>query len=100
MVLDEHEQPPDGDHSSGEPVRKKCMLEKLLGISFSENTDTSVTVSHNELVIAELSRYKSEPTLELKGKPLEWWKDHQHSYPNLSCMAKKIFRDSGNISSF
>ena len=90
MVLDEHEQPPDGDHSSGEPVRKKCMLEKLLGTSFSENTDTSVTVSYNELVIAELSCYKSEPILELKGKPLEWWKDHQHSYPNLSCMAKNI----------
>ena len=35
--------------SNGEPVRKKCMLEKLLGISHSDSGDSSVTVSHNEL---------------------------------------------------
>jgi len=46
------------------------MLEKLLGTSFSDNTDTSVMVSYNELVMAELSRYKSQMILELKGKPL------------------------------
>jgi len=72
VVLDDtDERPPDGHHSSGdsgEPVKKKCMLEKLLGTSFSEHTDTSVAVSYNELVMAELSRYKSEPILELKGK--------------------------------
>jgi len=56
------------------------MLEKLLGISFSEHTDTSVAVPYNELVMAELSHYKSEPMFQLKGKPLEWWKNHQHSY--------------------
>ena len=39
--------------------------------------------------MAELSRYKSEPILELKGKPLNWWKNHQHSYPNLLCMARR-----------
>ena len=76
--------------TSGEPVRKKCMLEKLLGDTFSNNhLDNSVTVSFNELVQAELSRYKSEPLLELKGKPLEWWKYHEHSYPKLSHMAKR-----------
>ena len=41
--------------SNGEPVRKKCMLEKLLGTSFSDSGDSSVTVSHNELVMAKLS---------------------------------------------
>jgi len=86
------------------------MLKKLLGTSFSEHTDTSVAVSYNEMVMAELSHYKSEPILELKGKPLEWWKNHQHSYPNLSCMArrylgvvaasvpsKSLFSTAGNI---
>jgi len=56
------------------------MLEKLLGTFFSDSTDTSVTVSYNELVMAELSRYKSELILELKGKPLDWRKNHQYSY--------------------
>ena len=75
--------------SNGGPVRKKCMLEKLLGTSFSDNGDSSVTVSHNELVMAELSRYKSEAVLELNGKPLEWWNKYKHSFPNLSLMARK-----------
>ena len=76
--------------TSGEPVRKKCMLEKLLGDTFSSScSDNSVTVSFNEIVQAELCRYKSEPLLELKGKPLEWWKYHEHSYPKLSRMAKR-----------
>ena len=39
--------------------------------------------------MAELSRYKTEPVLELKGEPLKWWNKHEHSYPNLSCMAQK-----------
>ena len=29
---------------SGAPVRKKCMLEKVLGTTFPDNADTSVTV--------------------------------------------------------
>ena len=111
IVLDE--QPPDSGHNrgdSGEPVRKKCMLGKLLGTSFSDSSDTSVTVSYNELVMAELSRYKSEPILKLKGKPLDRWKNYQHSYPNLSRMAcrylgvvatsvpsERLFSTAGNV---
>ena len=58
--------------TNGEPVRKKCMLEKLLGDTFSNNNlESSVMASFNELVLAELSHYKAEPLLELKGKPLE-----------------------------
>ena len=72
---------------SGAPIRKKGMLEKLLGTTFSDNADTSVTVSYSELVMAELSCYKSELILGLKGKPLEWWRNHEHSYLNLSRMA-------------
>ena len=53
---------------SGGPVRKKCML---LGTTFSDNADTSVTVSHSELVMTELNHYKSKPILQLRGKPLE-----------------------------
>ena len=56
------------------------MLEKLLGTCFSDNGDSSVTVSHNELVMAELRRYKSEAVLELNEKPLEWWNKYKHSF--------------------
>ena len=36
-----------------------------------------------------MSRYKSEPVLELKEMPLEWWKSHHQSYPHLANMARK-----------
>ena len=90
-----------------------CVLEKLLGTSFSDNGDSSVRVSHNELVMAELTRYKSEAVLELNGKPLEWWNKCKHSFPNLSLMAQKylgvvatsvpserLFSCAGNIVTF
>ena len=88
VVLEQSSSSHQTSEGSSEPVRKKCMLEKILGTTFSEGADSSVTVSHNELVMAEISRYKSEP-LELKGRPLEWWNKHKHSFPNLSRMAQK-----------
>ena len=67
-------------------------------------------MSFNELVLAELSQYKSERVLELKEKPLEWWKSHHQSYPHLEMVARKYlgvvatsvsserpFRNAGNI---
>ena len=56
------------------------MCSQLLGDTFSANPD-SLSVSLNELVLAGLSQYKSEPVLELKEKPLEWWKSHYQLYP-------------------
>ena len=98
VVLDDLEQPSSSHQTSernGEPVRKKCMLEKLLDTTFSDSADSSVTVSHNELVMAELSRYKSEPVLELK-------KNHWSggtSIPQLVSHGTEIFRGGGNICS-
>ena len=79
------------DSGNPEPPRtKKCALEKLLGSTFSSvNPDSSFSVSLNELVRTELSCYKSEPVLGLKEKPLEWWRLHHQSYPNLAKVARK-----------
>ena len=60
-------------HSSSEresdssPARKKCCLEKLLGEKFQTEPQSTgvISVSHDELVQAEVSRYKSEPILWL-----------------------------------
>ena len=46
VVLDDLEQPSSSHQTrerSGEPVRKKCILEKLLGTTFSDSADSSVT---------------------------------------------------------
>ena len=39
-------------------------------------------MSFNELVLAEVSCYKSEPELELRESSIKWWKSHHQSYPN------------------
>lgn len=75
--------------SNHPPPTKKCALEKLLGDTFSSNRESSLSVSLNDLVLAELSRYKSEPILEVKEKPMEWWRSHHPSYPHLAKMARK-----------
>ena len=57
VIIDEE----PGEHTDPSP-KKKCCLEKILGNTFSVvNTDSSLSVSFNELVLAEVSRYKSEP---------------------------------------
>ena len=72
------------------PHTKKCALEKLLGSTFSSvNPDSWFPVSFNELVQAELSRYKSEPVVGLKKKPLEWRRAHHQSYPHLAKVEQK-----------
>lgn len=77
--------------SSTKSKSKKCVLEKLLGDTFTANAtcESSFSVSLTDLVLDELSRYKSEPVLELKEKPLEWWRLHHQSYPHLAKMARK-----------
>ena len=47
VVLKQSSSSHQTSEESGEPVKKKCMLEKLLGTTFSESTDNSVTVSLN-----------------------------------------------------
>ena len=53
VAVDDLEQPSSSQTNkrsgdSGGPVRNKCML---LGTTFSDNANTSVTVSHSELVM-------------------------------------------------
>ena len=86
------------------------MLEKLLCTTSLESAHSSVIVTHYELVMAELSHCKSEPVLELNGRPLEWWNKHKHSFPNFShtthkylgmvaasIPSERLFRCAGNV---
>ena len=63
--------------------RKVNVLEKILGDKFDTQPGSigTVTVSHNKIVQAEISRYKRVPSIKLSEKPLPWWNLHQHSFP-------------------
>ena len=65
----------------------------MLGEKFESNHSHTMaeatTVSYLELMNAEISRYKSEPSLKLSEDPLKWWRLHRHSLPHLATTAQK-----------
>ncbi|CAG9836193.1 unnamed protein product [Diabrotica balteata] len=38
--------------------------------------------------IQEVQRYMDETPIGRNDNPLEWWKNHQHLYPNLAHLVK------------
>ena len=70
--------------------QKITLLEKLLGKKF-ESTPSTVAVSENEIVQAEISYYKNASPISLRDKPLDWWNKRKHLLPNLAKLAKSIW---------
>lgn len=98
------------DNASAEPKQKKPKnaLLDMLGDSFIiEPTSTS---TNEDVMKSELLRYKSEATIPLDQRPLEWWSVHSFVFPNLCKLALKylcipatsvpseqLFSTAGNI---
>ena len=82
----------DQNDDTAQP-KQQSALQKLLGDSFFHSSDgddqAPASVSLNELILSEISRYKSEPLVALDEKILEWWQSHGPSYPHLRRLAKK-----------
>ena len=81
----------------------------MLGKKF-EGNQTTITVSENEIVQAEISYYKSASSIGLRDKPLKWWNVCKRVLPNLARLAQKylgivatlvplerLFSTAGNI---
>ena len=89
--------------------QKTTLLEKLLGRKF-EGNQTTITVSENKIVQAEISYYKSASPIGLRDKPLKWWNVRKRVLPNLARLTQKylgivatsvpserLFSTAGNI---
>lgn len=104
----------DQNNDTSAQCKKLSALQKLLGDSFFHSSDgddqAPASVSLNELILSEISRYKAKPLLALNEKILDWWQSHGPRYPNLKKMAKKylaivatsvpserLFSTAGNI---
>ena len=96
------------------PKRKKSALLVLFRDEYESNqsleTGSSLPTSADNIVRAEVLKYKSEPSIPLGEQSeysLDWWKRNNHSYPNLTIMARKylcitvpseqLFSTAGNI---
>ena len=98
--------------STAEPRKKKAKnaLLDMLGDSFIVQAAATCTSTHEDMIHAEVLRYKSETTIPLDQYPLEWWCAHSCVFPNISKLARKylcivatsvpseqVFSTAGNI---
>ena len=97
-----------------EPPNKKAKsaLIDILGDSFTQQAvqNTSAIETREDLVHAEILRYKAEATIFLDQDPLAWWGTHSYFFPSLSQLAQKylcvvatsvpseqVFSTAGNV---
>ena len=86
------------------------MLGDKFDSSHNHTMEEATTVSYSVLMNAEISRYKSESSLNLREDPLKWWRLYHHSFPHLADAAQKylaivatsttserLFSTAGNI---
>ena len=52
--------------------------------------EEATSVSYSELMNAEISRHKSESSLNLHEDPLKWWRLYHHSFPHLANAVQKF----------
>ena len=98
--------------STAESRKKKAKnaLFDMLGDSFIVQASATCTSTHEDVIHAEVLRYKSETTIPLDQYPLEWWCAHFCVFPNISKLARKylcnvatsvpleqVFSTAGNI---
>ena len=55
----------------------------------NQKEESVTTVSFNDLILSELSRFKAEPLLKFEGDVLLWWRQRSMSYSHLAKMARK-----------
>lgn len=65
-----------------------CALEVLFGETFAQPDKQASAMSPHDKAVDEIKKYRAEDPLPLKGDPLSWWKEHQHTYPLLSSLAR------------
>jgi hypothetical protein len=93
------------EHTEGEPPAKKVKLESseatevkpeagsmedFLGDVVITKVEPAKVVKPEDLVTAEMTRYKAEPQAILKQDPLQWWKVREAAFPILSKVAKRL----------
>ena len=73
--------------------KSKSAMEDLFGDVFIVREEPAQPVTSRAR--EEVQRYRVEPGMPISENPLGWWKDHQHSYPLLSKLAKRILNIQG-----
>ena len=72
---------------SDSPPKKKTAMESLFGDVFVTHVETSGATKLVQIE-TEVVRYKTEPCIPISSNPLDWWRENQYTYPNLSHLAK------------
>ncbi|KAM3861959.1 E3 SUMO-protein ligase ZBED1-like [Diretmus argenteus] len=94
---DEAEKNSQSDHDETDedegPAPKKraplTLLEDLLGKTFKAAPVEEQPKSAYERAEVEVTKYRSTPSLGLKGDPLGWWRKKEEDFPLLAKLAKR-----------
>ena len=71
------------------PKKKKSKLSDFFADVYEDRSRKRYTKI--ERIVAEVKRYKSEESIDIDDKPLEWWKMRGCQYPLMSTLAKQYF---------
>ena len=71
-----------------EVVETKTVLENILGDVYLVKVEPAK--SPLEQAELQVSAYRKEQTLHVAKSPLQWWKQHQHMFPLVAKVAKRV----------
>ncbi|XP_077314545.1 E3 SUMO-protein ligase ZBED1-like [Lithobates pipiens] len=89
-TLEEEESSPiEDNHSPSPPKRKRSPLMTLLGQSFTDTEGTIEPKTPYAKAEEEMEKYCKAPPLPLTEEPLNWWREHQVTFPLFSQLSKQ-----------
>ena len=75
---------------SSPPAKRACVWD-VLGVEFDvADSDVAASSRPSESVEDEVARYQLAESMGPSGKPLQWWKEHAHTFPRLTKLAKAV----------
>ena len=75
------------------PPKKKAAMEDIFGDIYVTKVEPATEVSIGVRAQQEVTKYTDHsqtPGIPLTEDPLLWWKSHQHEFPLLACVARRV----------
>ena len=90
LSLESDDEVDDGKPAEPNPELPKKKIIRIFSDVYQGNPIRRYTYVRTKLerVTAEVSRYKSEATIQIDEKPLLWWKAQESQYPLRSNLTK------------
>ena len=72
------------------PTKKQKLSSTILDSSSSDDDIPLASASVARSALNEVERYLKEPKCGKSDNPLHWWRENQHSFPNVANIARQV----------